>query len=228
MTDDITFTYDTDPGDDITFEIPVPSGGAVDSVNGQTGTVVLDADDVGAAADDDARLSDARTPTAHKASHATGGTDALTAADIGALPSTSTPWRDRIELPWWQYPNTHPALTFAAGNVVAGGYYITPSTNDVTLTYTRLALRAGTWELVVFFRSGNADGIASFALGGTGIGTVDFYAGAAASNNRAALSGVTVSADGFYDLVVTNATKNGSSSNYRLNVHAIALRRTGS
>lgn len=32
----------------------------------------------------DSRLSDARTPTAHKTSHATGGSDALTAADIGA------------------------------------------------------------------------------------------------------------------------------------------------
>lgn len=32
----------------------------------------------------DQRLSDARTPTAHKASHATGGTDPLTAADIDA------------------------------------------------------------------------------------------------------------------------------------------------
>lgn len=36
----------------------------------------------------DPRLSDARTPTAHTTSHATGGTDALTAADIGAAEET--------------------------------------------------------------------------------------------------------------------------------------------
>lgn len=36
---------------------------------------------------DDSRLSDARTPTAHKTTHYTGGSDALTAADIGAATS---------------------------------------------------------------------------------------------------------------------------------------------
>jgi hypothetical protein len=41
-----------------------------------------------ACAGNDSRLSDARTPSAHKTSHATGGSDALTAADVGAAASS--------------------------------------------------------------------------------------------------------------------------------------------
>ncbi len=61
-----------------------PASNIITSVNTQTGAVVLDATDVGAAAASDPRLSDARTPTAHAASHASAGADPVTPASIGA------------------------------------------------------------------------------------------------------------------------------------------------
>lgn len=50
----------------------------------------------------DSRLTDARTPTAHHATHSTGGTDAIAPADIGAAASADLPYR-LVEPGKWEF-----------------------------------------------------------------------------------------------------------------------------
>ncbi|MEU4154763.1 hypothetical protein [Streptomyces antimycoticus] len=183
------------------------SAGGVNSVNGQTGTVTLDADDVGAdpagaataavtahagstdphgdrayadssklaksanlgdlgsvgaartnlglggaavlnvgttagtvASGADSRLSDARTPTAHAASHASGGSDPVTPAAIGALTQTTGDGRYLL------------AAARAAANGVAS---LDASTKvpvaqipDLSATYTTVAAYGNVWAPV--------------------------------------------------------------------------------
>jgi len=63
--------------------------GAVESVNGQTGVVVLAAADVGAVASNDARLTDARTPTSHTHGNITNAGAIGTTANLPVKTGTS-------------------------------------------------------------------------------------------------------------------------------------------
>lgn len=72
----------------------------------------------------DARLSNARPPTAHKATHKTGGADALSAADVGAAPASAVPvglialWDGDTPPPGWE------VYTSLDGYVTAPIHYI--------------------------------------------------------------------------------------------------------
>ena len=76
---------------------------------------------------DDTRLSNARTPSAHKSTHATGGTDALTASDIGAA-ATSHSHGNITSAGAIGSTSGLPIITTASGVLTAGSFGTTSGT----------------------------------------------------------------------------------------------------
>lgn len=149
----------------------------------------------------------------------------VTAAMLSGLP-----WPDRARVACViDYPST-PSSTWLmlATACIGSGYAITADTNDQSFTYARLPLRAGTYTLRFTRRGSTSSGVATFTLGGSLAGTIECY-WPSNLNDMATnpITGIVVPADGFYDLVVTNPTKNPSSSNYRIQPQVIDLYRTG-
>lgn len=128
----------------------IPSGAAAGTpalrAIGGTGTTVV--------AGNDARLSDARTPTVHAASHASGGSDPVTPASIGAQPAGS-------------YETAGTAAAAVAGHVAAADphtQYLTQTEGDARYAATGsgggIVASAGTGplRLAAFTADGGAGG----------------------------------------------------------------------
>lgn len=202
------------------------------------------ASEVGAAASDDARLSDARTPTAHKTSHATGGTDALTASDIGAVPTSRTingqaltsdltiaagDTTRRILIPTNQTDRASAGIAWNAdaGSSVGWGYLAaaTGSINDYA--EWDVWIPAGTWTLIYYYLTGSSYGITTLSLDGTTLGaTIDGYTSGSVRNNVATRTGIVVATAGVKVLKVLMASKNASASAYKSGAQLFDLRRT--
>ena len=227
-------------------------GGAVDSVNGQTGVVVLDAADVGALPDDtvipdisglqatseknqpngyagldgDGTIPDNRIPssiardteigtqiTAHDGS---GTAHADIRALIGVQQVVLWPLFPSATVGSWPLEVSTTSLYNARTN--AGSHV----QNDYIAW--DLNLSAGTWAAQLLYLQLASGGIAHLSIDGVQVGTIDTY-GATANNVTGTVTGITVTG-GTQRVQLTMATKNASSTHFRLYMQALALRRT--
>ena len=136
----------------------------------------------------------------------------------------------RIEIVPWGQPKAVTGMTFTryqSSSYLGGGLGGSDSAASVNNTIKfDVLLDAGTWAIDVLYTSSTGYGIVTFDLGGASLGTIDMYS-AGANNNASTISGITVSAAGYYTLTLTVASKNASSSGYRSAYNLIVLRRTG-
>jgi hypothetical protein len=123
--------------------------------------------------------------------------------------------------------NSGGVMTFTGGTTLYEGSvwsHTTPAIND-KLTYPFLALKAGIWDIRVYYTKDNASGICTVKLNDvTTLLTIDAYA-ASGTNNNVSTGSFTVSTDDIYTLTLKQASKNASSSGYRFAHNFVFLRR---
>lgn len=176
----------------------------------------------GVVASNDSRLSDSRTPTAHKSTHATGGSDALTASDIGAAAKLETKTTDFTAAAFGRYQSvgtvvvTDPAnpatndsymVRIASGTATLGGVAYSPSRFDVIRYYSGSA-----WATQTAVVTGEitVNGTTSTA---TGRGVLGAASSAAARTAIGILSGT------FYD-IYSSPTGSNTTIPFRVAVNS--------
>lgn len=90
----------------------------------------------------------------------------------------------------------------------------------------KVYLEAGTYKLTVLYVTLGSNGIQTWKVDGSSIGTLDGYSEVAAYDVAGVISGWTVAASGVVTLQMILATKNASSSGYNCELGIIGIVRT--
>ena len=93
-------------------------------------------------------------------------------------------------------------------------------------TNNDLWLDSGTWKVALTYETAATYGIDTIQFNGVTQGTVDFYSAGVTHNLYAEVTGLSVATAKIVTLKHLVATKNASSSNYRLAISSIALIKT--
>lgn len=90
-----------------------------------------------------------------------------------------------------------------------------------------VALATGTYKFEIYYVKGNNCGILTLQIDGSSVGTIDMYNGSTSYDISGSITGIVVATAGLKTVSLKIATKNASSSNYRMNLTACSLIRTG-